>query len=408
MIFDQKNKVLLLLLLSLLAWFVTPRSAFAQSAVLHGVFYDGTALAASCAAANGAACGTISISGGYLALTGAPNNQAIGWRYYCRGTSTNSCGVVPTTGSVIHYFVKVSSCAAGYWTNTSTGMCDVVPTCEGGETYDSGTNMCIAAEPYQCGIGYYNDDGGTTVESCLPYGPQEEDCSRPLGYVGDDLICGDDADDCAATGGSYGQINGQNVCIPQGEDTPECEPGTFVFVPDGSSTFACVTPESNPPPGTGGTPIPPDFGDPEPPGEGGVDPDQTGTGPTETGPCDPTDQDYALCSGMSESVSESMIDNMVNQMDSKGTSLMSKLGTSFSDAVGDGQFDIGDPSGISDLTGTVLPSAGSCVDFSSGSFHGADFGIPCDRTAIVREILGYFFYVYTMFRLVIIARRRPV
>lgn len=302
-----------------------------------------------------------------------------------------TCSSATYPGGWDYYQWSFGACPEDYEPNSVTGLCEYVE----------------PDPPYDCGIGFINEDGGSTVESCVPI-PPVDGCENPLGYIDGETICGDDALDCAASGGSFGQINGVNVCIPDGDDIPRCEPGTFVFVPEGGSTFACVTPNPTPPPGTGDVPEGQDYGDPEEPGEGGTDPDQTGAGPTQTGPCDPTDRDYSTCIGELETISETTDDNIRNQAGAAAGTASQKYLDKLADEVGDGVTDVasGEADGLADDVADLVDLP-SCSDLTV-TVAGKTGTLSCVKFAPLRNMLGYFLSILTAFSVFgIILQRGP-
>lgn len=270
------------------------------------------------------------------------------------------------------------------WGRQYDGICE--------ETEEkNGDFECVEKPPLDCGIGYHEVEG-----ECVPFAGEE--CANPIGYLGTELLCGDDAAECAATGGYYGTINDVPVCVPPADDVPSCAPGTFVYVADGSSTFVCKTPEPQPPVD------PPVEGDPpKEPGNGPGDPDDPdnqGTGPTKTGPCDASDTDYLKCQGLIENISETVDDNIKNLNIKTGESVLNKFDKAVTDALGSGE-SIPVASSTKTFMNSLVNSFSSsgCNDVTFNGLLGPGSNEPvvisCTSTAPFRSIAGWCIYFYT-------------
>lgn len=152
----------------------------------------------------------------------------------------------------------VAQCSAGKVRNPSSGTCD----CPVGQQ-DDGSGSCV---PIPCPSGQYRDPssgecvwptscpqgqslfkttgpGGTVTSAvCVPNveRPETEPC---ITYAQmQSKACQEEAQDCTATGGTFGVIGNKNVCIPPGHNPPPCASGASQFVtnPDGSSSASCV------------------------------------------------------------------------------------------------------------------------------------------------------------------------
>ena len=83
--------------------------------------------------------------------------------------------------------------------------------------------------------------GSETTYHCVPV--LELECYNPSGYFNGRQICDDDKDDCEATGGTYGFVQGKQVCLPSDYDDqlPECDSSGVVHLVNGG--FVCETPK---------------------------------------------------------------------------------------------------------------------------------------------------------------------
>ena len=114
------------------------------------------------------------------------------------------------------------------------------------EIYDVSNHSCQPNTPECQEPGHSIVDftvGTETTYWCTPtdFGNDEE-CENPLGTFNDTLICGDKQDECNASGGTYGFVDNQEVCIPNDYDDelPTCSDISSAQLIDGG--FVCASP----------------------------------------------------------------------------------------------------------------------------------------------------------------------
>lgn len=274
--------------------------------------------------------------------------------------------------------------------------------CAEGYELDSLTGGCVGEPPPEnpCDIGFVPGPFG----ECVPVEPPDS-CEVVLGYVNGQEICQDDRNACEATGGYYGTINDQAVCIPPEDEPQTCAPGTFLFLDtsEGDFGFACVRPDESPP----GDDTP-DPNDPDDDGQtNDVDDDDDGDGTNDVddgfsevaagaGQCDPTAQDYAACLNQVETVSATEAQTITTKLNNAGDSQLAKIGAAATQAIGTGDAGIDGPSDLeSAITGVSVFQGFGCVD-TTWSIMGSPLTISCVRTEPFRDILGYLFALLTL------------
>lgn len=272
--------------------------------------------------------------------------------------------------------------------------------------------------------------------SATPTPPDPEtDCYNVLGYVGSTPVCGDAADSCAATGGAYGFIQGQEVCVPQDESPPTCAARTIVFL-DESGSYVCQAPD-DPVPQSGPTPDDvdgdgvsnaldtdddgdgiPDSSDTDADGDGAPDADADSDGTKDyadadddgdgvddssdvdnggdgIGDCDPTAKGYASCVGQLSSVAESLDDQLEIEANKDGASAGTKILNAGVGAIGNGDSGMDGPTGLAgDLSSDLLPSFGACSDIDI-PFQGSVMTLSCSRTEPFRDVFAWFIAALT-------------
>ena len=114
------------------------------------------------------------------------------------------------------------------------------------------TKQCVEAEPApDCeaeGLTLQTTMiGGVPSYLCVEPLPEEDVCQNVLGYFNGKQVCGDQEDECKASGGTFGYLGlespGQAVCIPDDydDDLPTCDSGgQVVLIEDG---YVCESPE---------------------------------------------------------------------------------------------------------------------------------------------------------------------
>jgi hypothetical protein len=89
------------------------------------------------------------------------------------------------------------------------------------------------------------------------YNTDDNNCSNVLGYFNKVQVCGDDQDECAASGGTYGgivragELGWTPTCLPSefGDDIPTCDISSVTVLnigADQSGGFACASPVDPP------------------------------------------------------------------------------------------------------------------------------------------------------------------
>lgn len=335
--------------------------------------------------------------------------------------------------------------AGGVYCNTANGPLfechhwEVVASCPTDYVENPTTKECVYTEPepYECGIGYYNSDGGSTEESCVAIPPAEtEGCDTPLGYINGTLICGENAADCAGTGGYYGTIDDVAVCIPPGDDVPQCEPGSFVFIEgDGSSGFSCKSTNPSPPSDDpdpndwdgDGTPNSadtdddndgiPDSTDTDDNGDGVADTDTDSDGigdhddpdddndgvPDESdgeqnggaGDCDPTAKNYAECISGSETLTDEEKEIILNDYEFRMDGELALYQASLNDFQQSEEGEFEAPESLEEFATNWSIFGITCVD-STFVIKGNDFTVSCERTQLFRDMVGFAVFFMTV------------
>jgi hypothetical protein len=200
-------------------------------------------------------------------------NPLASFRYYNNGNPRYACCVYGDTyctseivstakcnNSSQEYSQAAQGCitdpncaATGQMYDPYSGTCMSAPTCPAGQAWqgDISTGSCQYLEnlPASCGddqIANTSDDG--TIISCSDLEqPTDDECSNIIGYVNNSPVCGDSQDQCSASGGTYGFVNGEEVCISgdYSDNLPTCDIGS-VQVDPGGGGFACSSPSSIP------------------------------------------------------------------------------------------------------------------------------------------------------------------
>lgn len=290
----------------------------------------------------------------------------------------------------------------GTWTQTAVVEC---PT---GTTEDE-FGDCIPDYENPCPEGQLPGPSGL----CYAAPGEEPDppCRNLLGYVNGQPVCGDERDECEALGGTYGTIGDTVVCIPESEDPPTCQAGTFLFAGEGG--YVCVPPDDKLP--DDDTPDPDDPDGDESPND--VDEDDDGDGNADTtdgfsevaagaGQCDPTSQDYAACLRQVETVSSTQDQAIQQKANLSGDLQLGKLGTIATQAIGSGDAGIGGPSDLEDeITGLSIFNGINCVDITQ-TIMGSQLLLSCAKTQPLRDMLGYFFALLTLMAVFNIATQK--
>lgn len=246
--------------------------------------------------------------------------------------------------------------------------------------------------------------------SYIPTQPDpDQPCYNVIGWVNGSPVCGDKADQCKASGGSYGFVNGVEVCIPKAENPPTCPARTVLTIGPGG-VESCVPigtdPPEDPPPqcdddkDCDGTT---DGDDPDGDGDGRPDGPVTYTG---DGACDPTDKDYAFCQGNLQNISDQLDDGLEAKARGSAFAEGELIREAGLDAIGNGESAIAAPGGIGERLANALGIAsGDCVDVSIDVL-GHAWGIQCSQTAPIRTLLAYVFAVLTLISVFNIAIQR--
>lgn|GEM_PF-2457571 len=149
---------------------------------------------------------------------------SLGYIYLGGDSCASGSVLVPSTGGCV-----VSNCSNGATINPSTGECTVPPSCPSGQT--AFTQV---------------DSSGHIVKTACVQQIQPP-AGKPCQTWADNQTnyCQQQQANCTASGGTFGTLNGQNVCIPAGfggNPIPNCSSGATQFTtnPDGSSSATCV------------------------------------------------------------------------------------------------------------------------------------------------------------------------
>lgn len=194
-----------------------------------------------------------------------PSNATV----YVNGTTSgNSCVTYQLSnntqvGAVLVSAASCTACPSGQL--RIDGQCTNTPTCTGGRVFDTNLNECTWPTSCPPGQSLFNQttaQGKIVSSSCFPNVPTPT--QKCISY--DDMqtaYCQNQSNTCTASGGTFGNVNGVNVCIPAGTGgpMPTCASGSSQFVtnPDGSSTPTCVGTSNignTGVAGGGGTPLP--------------------------------------------------------------------------------------------------------------------------------------------------------
>ncbi len=336
-----------------------------------------------------------------------------------------------------------TECPSGTFYNSGAGSCDVPPSCPAGKTNDPVSGECVWISSCPSGQSLLTTatTGGTvTSAQCVPNSANNFPCDTYARMQSS--YCQSRASECKASGGSFGNIAGQNVCVPPGNGLPNCESGGTQFVtnPDGSKTPTCVgAPNINGNPSDiagQGSPTKVDpatataqdaanatanntakianinnegfqsvvnainnmsgktsgggagIGEGEGKGEG------EGEGEGESGPCDPKKADYSACIKQTEEVGD-------GEAQSKIDSASNNVSTTFDDTQGEiiaminGETVVDEPNGVVNAIDNLIPnSVSSCTNLGF-NFRGHVFTIDCDKFQPLREMLAWVFALGT-------------
>lgn len=225
----MQNAITRLLVMGILAVVMFFASEYAKAQTVISTWWTTTAAATgACAAGNqatsgpGANCNASAVSAFWASLGYSTGR----YMYHCQGTEGVNGSYSSGCGTTQAY-------AAQYGINLYQFFYS--PVCPSGMVEDVVTKQCVVPppeeeQPFNCAVGYYNLDNGSTSASCRPF-PEAPPpgCNSPLGYIVGTKACFDDVYECAAAGGQYGHVDGIAVCFPEGDDpdVPNCGPGSF-------------------------------------------------------------------------------------------------------------------------------------------------------------------------------------
>lgn len=193
----------------------------------------------SCTPATGNQCSCVRYNGG---MTGPVlptcNEQCpVGQERF-----NGQCVAVCSGGTVRNPSNGACDCPAG--TEMEGGSCVPIP-CPAGQVRDGSSGECVWISSCPSGQTLFRTTGpggAITSASCVPTieRPETEPC---ITYAQmQSPACQREAEECSATGGTFGVVNDVNVCFPPGDNPPPCASGASQFVtnPDGSSSPSCV------------------------------------------------------------------------------------------------------------------------------------------------------------------------
>ena len=106
--------------------------------------------------------------------------------------------------------------------------------CDAGETLATLTGQCVGSP---CPDGW-TETGGI----CLPH-EQPDPCENIVGYINGVPVCDDLRDECEASGGQLGQMNGESICVPEDESPPLCDGDGVIGLVEGG--YVCESPTDN-------------------------------------------------------------------------------------------------------------------------------------------------------------------
>lgn len=261
-----------------------------------------------------------------------------------------------------------------------------------------------------CGSNEFPDPPGGDLSQDPTQPDPEENCYNVIGWVDGQLVCGDKADECEAMGGAYGFVNGQEVCIDQEEDPPEC-PARTVLTASVGGGHECVPVDSEPPPeeppceteGDEDCDGTPDEEDPDKDGDGRPDGDHPYQG---DGTCDPTHPGYAACIGNLQNISDTADDKLKAATALEAAAAGDKILNAVKGSLGDGQSGISAPEGLgSAVTSIFGVESLECNDMNF-PIAGQVMTFTCADTQPIRVLLGFAFFVLTTISIFNLATQR--
>jgi hypothetical protein len=402
--------------------------------------------------------GIYDIRSGYADPTSHPTD--------CKWTSSNPSYPTAT------YWQRMGSCSVacptGQIRNSVNGHCEVPTTCNGGTVTSSNSCSCPGLSSNvggtctdsPCSSGKYHptlgaectwitscssgssllttsSSGGVqTSASCAPNvapDPKGQNCQT---Y--EDMqtsTCKQQASNCTSTGGTFGNVNGQNVCIPAGNTSnpPTCASGSTQFVTnaDGSRTPTCLGAWPTGSPTTTTTNAGDDattaarnganntkaLADLTASGLAAVvsainDLNKTtaqGTGACNannpnypaclnqqgSGPCDPKAANYAQCIGQLSSAPDSDGSTLKSKVKGDGTGILNGAGTALTDAINNRP---NPDDSVDSFKSTILgylPKPSGCSDIRV-QYKSMDWSITCDSTQRMRDWGAYVLAILTL------------
>lgn len=295
--------------------------------------------------------------------------------------------------------------------------------CPPGVPYVDGQCATDENGPTECGAGYSKFTvGGKT--SCVENMPSQCGSGDRVWVNGVDA-CGSERDACNSSGGTFGIINGQSVCVPQeyADDLPTCASGSAEYVDNGngSSAFACATvtspsSESDPtnpteqdPTGLGGkldritqtlerqtASIVNALGGAGTPVAGGTG-SGSGSGPGdgegedgEAGPCDPNEENYLSCIGMPDviqMIADNEADSILGNAAAVGDGHLDAAAGTLTDFV-QSPIEVAEPTEIQTLVTGLFPTPVACTDLVM-QVHGHAMTISCAKLQPLRDWIGF-------------------
>lgn len=160
----------------------------------------------------------------------------------CVDIPANQCGEGEIFDhSVDECIIPEDECAEGESYDSDMGFCH--ESCSTTEHFDIPEGMCAP----NCTGGqenYFLDMGTGKKAYCGDSMDQPpKTCQNILGYINDKQICGDKKDECDASGGTYGHVNGSEVCLPQDypDSLPTCDSNQVITITEAG--YVCSTPE---------------------------------------------------------------------------------------------------------------------------------------------------------------------
>jgi len=458
----SKKYIFIIAIQALLAGFSDYSFALSGWASVIGV-------AGKCYGSQYDACGAGTWSSSYPGYSWTGGIVFTSPNYYCHAEKWVS-------GVVTNLNVQLQTCAKTCTSPQiigSTGDCEtpLAPSdCGVGKVWDSASNSCIVPDTCPSGqtmLYTTGSNGVRTAGLCVANVPTPD---GPCVTYEDNQTssCQQKQQDCTSTGGTFGNINGQNVCIPPGPaQPPPCASGSSQFTQnsDGSKSATCVGPaniQAAPTDNSPGQPIATNTtaatstaqqqanianntaataqiaqsgfqavvnavnnntaksaaggggngssaAQDKSNSDGVISAINANTASEHgAGQCDPHSSTYADCIKETETAPDadgsSIRANAITEGNASIDSAADSVVTGINAASAQSA---PDTSSFTDTLKSYLPQGESCSDLLF-TVHGYEVVVSCDRTALVREWGAWAFALFSMWSIFEIMFRRPV